>query len=241
MMSIFRKIKHKKFREYVDIIEWINNNPNNLIWQFPRYKSKVLNGAQLIVGKTQVAVLISNGQYADVYEPGIYRLIKENMPITSSIKKWKQGFKSPFKVDIYFINTKVFWNIQWNTINSILITDPKFGSTPIHASGLFCFKVSHNPINFIRKVTEGNNKPTPDKVSQQLHCFVTEVFSDYLIASKITIPELMSSLKEFSNELTIALENNFADFGLELIKFSVNKIILPEDVRRTIDTKKNTN
>lgn len=112
MMSIFRKIKHKKFREYVDIIEWINNNPNNLIWQFPRYKSKVLNGAQLIVGKTQVAVLISNGQYADVYEPGIYRLIKENMPITSSIKKWKQGFKSPFKVDIYFINTKVFWNIQ---------------------------------------------------------------------------------------------------------------------------------
>lgn len=66
--------------------------------------------------------------------------------------------------------------------------------------------MSHNPINFIRKVTEGNNKPTPDKVSQQLHCFVTAVFSDYLIASKITIPELMSSLKEFSNELTIALE-----------------------------------
>ena len=74
-MSIFSRIKHKKFREYVDIIEWTNDTSDMLIWRFPRYKAEIKNGAQLTVGKSQVAVLVSDGQYADIYQPGSYNQI----------------------------------------------------------------------------------------------------------------------------------------------------------------------
>ncbi len=234
-MSIFSKIKLKKFREYIDIIEWTNNMSDILIWHFPRYKTEVKNGAHLIVDKTQVAVLVSDGQYADVYEPGCYNLTTTNMPILATLKRWKYDFDSPFKVDIYFVNTKQFWNMHWSTENPIVMHDSDIDSVSMHASGLYCFQVKSNPIKFIRNVVGVDGKFTAESVQKELLNFVVARFTDYLIMSKITILDLVSNLNEFSSELTIALKNDYSDYGLELLKFSVEKIILPEDVKKVID------
>jgi len=58
-------------------------------------------GAQL-----QVAIFINEGQLADVFEPGRYELTTENLPILTKLKSWKYGFNSPFKAEVYFINTR---------------------------------------------------------------------------------------------------------------------------------------
>jgi len=66
-------------------------------------------GAQLTVRESQVAIFINEGQLADVFEPGRYELTTENLPILTKLKSWKYGFNSPFKAEVYFINTRLVY------------------------------------------------------------------------------------------------------------------------------------
>lgn len=227
-MSIFNKYKKKKFKEYVDIIEWINDTSENLIWRFPCYRTKVKYGAELTVSKAQIAVLISDGQFADVYQPGSYKLTIENMPILSTIKKWRDGYKAPFKADILYVNTKDYWNMRWATNEPIMMEHPQFGSIKIQVCGVYSFKVDSDPIQFIRSVSKTDEKLTAQNASNQLHEFVIEKFTNYLSISKINIVELSTNQNEFSREFTFALKNDFSNYGLELTKFAIRNIILPE-------------
>jgi membrane protease subunit (stomatin/prohibitin family) len=122
-MSLFRNSKQKPLNEFIDRIEWINDTTNTMIWCYPRFKAEIKNGAQLIVRDTQVAILVNEGQFADVYQPGCYELTTNNMPILTALKGWKYVFNSLHKVDVYFINTKQFLNLHWGMPNPIMMYD----------------------------------------------------------------------------------------------------------------------
>ena len=234
-MSLFKKIKQKAFSEFIDIIEWTDDTADTMIWRFPRYQAEIKNGAQLTVRETQVAVLVNEGQFADVYQPGRYELTTSNMPILTTLKGWKYGFNSPFKVDVYFVNTKQFLNLRWGTANPIMMRDPEFGPIRMRAFGSYCFRVQNNPIVFIRNVAGTNGNFTTESISEQLRNFVITKFTDYLDESKIAALDLAANLNEFSSELTIALKHDFSDYGIELTKFLVENISLPEAVEEALD------
>ena len=69
-MGLFDKL----FAELIDIIEWTDDTSNTLVYRFPRYGNEIKNGAMLTVREGQIAVLVNEGQVADVYEPGLYKL-----------------------------------------------------------------------------------------------------------------------------------------------------------------------
>ena len=240
-MGLIKKIKQKTFSELIDIIEWIVHTPETIIWRFSRYKADIKNGAQLIVRKDQIAVLASNGQLADIYQPGHYELTPFNMPITSTLKGWKYNFSSPFNVDVYFVNTKQFLNFSWGTENPIKINDPKFGPIRMRAFGSYCFRVQDDPIVFIRNVAGKDGKFTTDSVTEQMRKFVIAKFTNYLTESKIAALNLVANLNEFSNDVTIALKDDFSDYGIELTRFSIEKISLSEAVKAALDECTNKN
>ena len=234
-MSLFNKIKQKAFSEFIDIIEWTDDTANTMIWRFPRYQAEIKNGAQLTVRETQVAVLVNEGQFADVYQPGRYQLTTSNMPILTTLKGWKYGFNSPFKVDVYFVNTKQFLNLRWGTANPIMMRDPEFGPIRMRAFGSYCFRVEPDPIKFIRNVAGTDGNFTTESVAEQLRNFVITKFTDYLAESKIAALDLASNLNEFSSELSIALKDDFSEYGIELTKFLIENISLPEAVEEALD------
>ena len=234
-MSFFNKIKQKAFSEFIDIIEWTDNTADTMIWRFPRYQAEIKNGAQLTVRETQVAVLVNEGQFADVYQPGRYELTTSNMPILTTLKGWKYGFNSPFKVDVYFVNTKQFLNLRWGTTNPIMMRDPEFGPIRMRAFGSYCFRVEHDPIVFIRNVAGTDGNFTTESISEQLRNFVITKFTDYLAESKIAALDLAANLNEFSSELMIALKDDFSEYGIELTKFLIENISLPEAVEAALD------
>lgn len=234
-MSILKKIKQVVFDEFVELIEWIVHTPETIIWRFSLAHSNIKNGAQLIVRKEQVAVLVNKGQIADVYEPGHYELTSVNMPILSTLKGWNYGFNSPFKVDIYFVNTKEFLNFKWDTEKPIMVCIPEFGAIRLRAFGTYSFQVQNDPIVFIRKVAGTDGHFTTDSITEQLRKFVISKFTNYLTESSIAAIELASNLDELSNEATIALKKDFADYGIELKKFVVEKVSLPEAVEVALD------
>jgi membrane protease subunit (stomatin/prohibitin family) len=92
--------------ELIEIIESITADPNLLMWKFADEDKEIQNGAKLTVRESQRAMLLYEGRAADVFGPGLHALSTDNIPIFSKIKGWKYGFKSPYKADVYFFNTR---------------------------------------------------------------------------------------------------------------------------------------
>ena len=222
--------------ELIDIIEWTDSTSDTMIWRFPRFQAEIKNGAQLTVRESQVAVLVNEGQFADIYQPGRHVLNTNNMPILTTLMGWKYGFNSPFKVDVYFVNTKQFLNQRWGTANPIMMRDPEFGPIRMRAFGSYAFRIDANdPTKFITNVAGTSGEFTTEGVSEQLRNFVITKFTDYLAESKIAALDLAANLNEFSNALCTTLKDDFAEYGIEITKFLVENISLPEAVEQALD------
>ncbi|HQJ05188.1 MAG TPA: SPFH domain-containing protein, partial [Spirochaetota bacterium] len=118
-MGVFNFIKG----QFIDVIEWVDDSANTMVWKFPDSDKEIKNGAQLTVRESQVAVFLNEGNIGDVFQPGRHTLTTQNIPILTSLKSWKYGLNSPFKADVYFINTKQFLDQKWGTTNPIMMRD----------------------------------------------------------------------------------------------------------------------
>lgn len=222
--------------EFIDIIEWVDETQDTIIWKFPRHQNAIKNGAQLVVRESQVAILFDEGQFADVYQPGRHELATQNMPILTTLKGWKYGFDSPFKVDVYFVNTKQFLDQKWGTKNPIMLRDPEFGPIRIRAFGTFCFRIKQDdPKPFIQNVSGTNPDVTTEGISSQIRNFVITKFTDAVAESKIPVLDMASNLNEYSEQMKQLLTPAVDQYGIELTTFLVENISLPEAVQEALD------
>jgi membrane protease subunit (stomatin/prohibitin family) len=127
--------------ELVDIIEWLDDSRDTMVWRFPRYQNEIKMGAKLIVRETQTAVFVNEGTVADVFLPGTYTLQTQNMPILTTLKGWKYGFDSPFKAEVYFVNTRLFTDLKWGTPNPVIVRDAEFGMVRLRAFGSYAVRI----------------------------------------------------------------------------------------------------
>ena len=141
-MDIFGKIKEKLSNEFIDIVEWLDYTDDTIAHRFERYQNEIKNGAKLIVREGQTAVFVNEGQLADVFTPGTYELTTKNLPILATLKGWKYGFNSPFKAEVYFVNTHLFTDEKWGTKNPVTLSDERFGLVEIRAFGTYAFRIS---------------------------------------------------------------------------------------------------
>ena len=111
----------------------------------PSVHNEIKMGAQLVVRESQTAVFVNEGQIADVFPPGTYTLETQNMPILSTLKGWKYGFNSPFKAEVYFVNTRQFTDMKWGTQNPVILRDAEFGVVRVRAFGAYAARVVDAP------------------------------------------------------------------------------------------------
>ncbi len=229
-MGLFDKIKG----EFIDIIEYLDATNNTMIYRFDRYGNEIKNGAKLVVRESQVAVFVNEGQIADVFNPGTYSLETKNLPILTTLKGWKYGFNSPFKAEVYFVNTKNFTDLKWGTKNPITMRDADFGIVRIRAFGSYCIKIM-NPVKFIKEIAGTDGKFTTDEVYEQLKNIIVTRFTDLLGESKIPVLDLASNYNEFSEFISKKIAFEFDEYGLEITKFLIENISLPPAVEEAID------
>ncbi|PMN94294.1 SPFH domain-containing protein [Enterovibrio norvegicus] len=220
--------------EFIDIVEWIDNSNDTLVWRFERYQNEIKNGAQLTVRPGQAAIFINEGQIADIFEPGMYELTTANLPILSTLKGWKHGFNSPFKAEVYFVNLRTFTDNKWGTKNPIMLRDPEFGPIRIRAFGNFDIKVS-NPKKLLEEVVGTDGQFTLDEIQSQLRTLAVSRFSDAVAESKLPVLDMAANYDEFSTFLCTKMDDDFARYGLSLQKFLVENISLPENVEAALD------
>ena len=107
--------------EFIDILEWLDDTRDTIVWRFPRYNNEIKMGAKLVVREGQTAVFVNEGQIADAFGPGTYTLETQNLPILSTLRGWKYGFSSPFKAEVYFVSTRLFTDLKWGTQNPVMM------------------------------------------------------------------------------------------------------------------------
>lgn len=229
-MGIWDRIKN----ELIDIIEWTDDSTNTMVWRFPRFQNEIKNGAQLTVRESQVAVFVNEGQIADVYQPGRVKLDTQNMPILTTLKGWKYGFNSPFKVEVYFVNTKNFTDNKWGTKNPIMLRDPEFGPIRLRAFGTYAIKVVDSG-KFIKEIAGTQAHFTTEEVTEQLRNLIVTRFTDALGESKIPILDLAANYDELSKFISGKINPEFGEYGLEVTKFLVENISLPPEVETAMD------
>ncbi|MCS7073200.1 MAG: SPFH domain-containing protein [Bacteroidia bacterium] len=229
-MGIFDFIKG----QLIDVIEWVDESRDTIVWKYPDQDREIKMGAQLTVRESQVAIFINEGKLADVFEPGRYELTTRNMPILTTLKSWKHGFNSPFKVDIYFVNTKVFTDQKWGTKQPILMRDPDFESVRVRAFGSFSFRVS-DAAKFFRNFAGTDPHVTSDEILEQFRTAVVSKFTSAVAKSGKSILDLASHYTELGDQLLPSLKPDFEEFGTTLTKFYIENISLPEEVQKEID------
>jgi membrane protease subunit (stomatin/prohibitin family) len=232
-MGLFDTLRH----ELIDIIEWIDDSHHTLVWRFPRHQNEIKNGAQLIVRPGQTAVLVSEGEIADVYEPGHYELTTNNMPVLSTLKGWKYGFESPFKSEVYFVNTTQITDLKWGTPNPIMMRDPEFGPIRIRAFGTYALKAVE-PKALLREIVGTDGEFGSDDVTELLRSIIANTLADTLGNLQIAALDLASKYKELSEKLRQDVCERIDDeYGLDCPQLFVVNISLPEAVEKALDTR----
>ena len=229
-MGIFDAIKS----QFIEVIEWLDESGNTMMYRFPVRGQEIKNGAQLIVRESQVAVFVFEGQIADVFTPGRYTINGGNTPILSKLGAWKYGFNSPFKSEVYFANTKQFTDLKWGTMNPIMMRDADFGMVRLRAFGIYSIRVS-DPREFIKEVAGTNGHFETEDIEGQLKRTLVSSFTDALGESKIPALDLASNYDELSQFARKKLNDEFKTYGLELTKFFVENISLPPEVEAAMD------
>jgi membrane protease subunit (stomatin/prohibitin family) len=229
-MGLFDKIRG----EFIDIIEWTDDTGNTLVYRFERHGNEIKNGAQLTVREGQAAVFVDEGQLADVFGPGMYSLETSNLPILSTLKGWKYGFESPFKAEVYFVNTRQYTDQKWGTKNPITMRDPEFGPVRIRAFGTYAIRVS-NPATFIKEIVGTEGRFTTAEVSEQIRNIRVARFSDALAESGIPVLDMAAHLDELGTKLDDRVKADLTAYGLELRTLLVENISLPPAVEEALD------
>ncbi|MFN0254696.1 SPFH domain-containing protein [Pedobacter ureilyticus] len=225
---------------FIEIIEAITPDPNLLMWKYPDEDKEIKNGAKLTVRESQIALFLNEGQLADVFHPGLHTLKTENIPLLSSLKGWKYGFNSPFKADIYFINTRQFVNNKWGTPAPILMTDPQFGQIRVRAFGTFDIQIK-DISTFFRQYAAAYKTFSIFELQYELRDFIAPKFGEVLAQENISITDVAGNISDLSKKVTPFLKPYFEQFGIELITFTISSVTLPEEVLTHYDKITNMN
>ncbi len=224
-MGIMDKIKG----ELVDIIEWIDDSRSTLAWRFPRYHNEIKNGAQLIVREGQEAVFVYRGALADRFAPGHYELTSENLPILGTLQGWKHGFNSPFRSEVYFINTRPVTDMRWGTPQPVTVRDPDFKMVQVRANGLCVVKIDNAEI-FLKEVIGTDSNVDIEEITELLRRVITLAFSDMVLETGLGAIDLQGRQVELSAKLRDFVAERVDDeYGLSIPDITMN-ISLPDEI-----------
>jgi len=201
------------------------------VWKHPDEDFNITT--QLIVHESQEAILFRNGQALDLFGAGRHTLESENIPLLRKIVNIPTGGGSPFHCEVYFINKVESMNILWGTSNPIPIKDPVYDIIfPIGANGQFAVQIADSRkflIKLVGTIKEFNQQTLVDYFRGILATRIKDYLANQMTASKLTFLEVHSHLNRISSAIMQELAVEFENYGIKLVNFFVNAIVIKEN------------
>jgi excisionase family DNA binding protein len=221
--------------ELIDVIEWTDDSRDTLSYRFPDEDKAIKNGAQLIVRESQVVQFMYLGQFGDTFVPGKHTLTTDNIPVLTKLQSWKYGFNSPFKADVYYVNTRLFTGNKWGTANPIMARDNDFGIVRLRAFGTFDFKIVE-PKLFLKEVAGSDQNFRLEEFADTMRSRIVSVFSDALASSHVPVLDVATRYTELGEALLPLINPAVGSkYGLEITSFILENVSVPPEVEQAID------
>ncbi len=220
--------------QFIDIVEWLDDSRDTIVWRFPRHDNEIKMGAKLVVRESQIAVFVAQGSVCDAFPPGTYTLETQNMPVLSDLKGWKYGFRSPFKAEVYFANTRLFTDMKWGTQNPVIVRDPEFGMVRLRAFGTFAARVVE-PVALLRELVGTDPQFRTEEVQEYLRQMIVGRLGNALAAARIPVLDLAAHQDAIGASLAGTLTEQLAAVGIAIPTFIIENISLPPEVEQAVD------
>jgi membrane protease subunit (stomatin/prohibitin family) len=223
-------------KQFIDILHWTEETDGVLAWRFPMQDFEIQYGASLTVRESQMAVFVNEGQIADVFGPGMYKLTTQTLPVLTYLKNWDKLFESPFKSDVYFFSTRIQLGRKWGTPQPITIRDKDFGMVRLRAFGMYSYKLA-DPKKFYTEISGTRESYTVDELEEQLRNLVVATMTSTLGGSELPFLDMAANQGLLAERMKTAMAETFVRYGLTLDNFAVENISLPEELQKAIDTR----
>ena len=223
-------------KQFIDILQWTEDGDGTLAWRFPMQEMEIQNGASLTVRDSQLALFVNEGTVADVFNPGMYKLTTQTLPVLTYLKNWDKLFESPFKSDVYFFSTRTQLDQKWGTPNPITIRDKEFGIIRMRAFGIYSYHLS-DAKTFYQKISGTREAYTREELEGQLRNTMVAGMTDLFGESGVAFIDMASNQDEFGKAMQFKMAPMFAEFGLTLDSLVVQNISLPEELQKILDQK----
>lgn len=221
-------------KQLLDVIDWTEDSGGVLAFRYPMEDREIQNGAQLTVRQSQVALLVNEGQVADLFGPGLHTLATKNLPVLTNLRNWELGFQSPFKSDLYFFSMKDQIDQKWGTATPITVRDKEFGIVRVRAYGTYSYRIK-NPKIFFQKIVGSKEVFSVQDLEGQMKANILTALATFFGQSQISFLDMAGHQEKFSTMLKEALKDEFETYGLSLESFLVQSVSLPEEVQTQID------
>ncbi len=221
--------------ELIEIIEWTDDSRDTLSFRWPDDDKQIKNGAQLIVRESQIAQFVYLGQFGDTFQPGKHTLTTENIPVLSTLQGWKYGFSTPFKADVYYVNTRLFTGNKWGTSNPVMMRDADFGIVRARAFGVYDFKIVE-PKLFLKEVAGSDQHFRLDEFADTMRSRIVSLFSEALAQAKIPVLDVATRYSEVGAALLPLINPvTTSKYGIEFTSFVIENVSVPPEVEAAID------
>ncbi|HEY1405354.1 MAG TPA: SPFH domain-containing protein [Spirochaetota bacterium] len=215
----------------IDVVQW-SGGKGELIYRFP--EGAISLGGQLIVAENQEAILFKEGRALDSFAPGRHTLKTGNIPILEKLINLPFGGSTPFPAEIYFINKTEVPGLKWGTKQPIQLIDPVYNvGVPVRAFGSYSIRVK-DARSLLLAAIGSWQAFTTDKIGEAIRDLailtkLQDFISETLYKQNITLLKIATQLEEISAAGKAKLTTDFESFGLELVRFAVESINLPEE------------
>ena len=221
-------------KQFVDVIDWVEDEPDLLVYRFPMQDREIQNGAMLTVRESQLAVFVDEGKLADTFKPGLYKLGTETLPVLTYLENWDKLFQSPFKSDVYFFTQREQLDRKWGTPQPITIRDKDLGPLRVRAFGNYSYLIQ-DVEPFWKRLSGTFERFTSADLEGQLRARILSEIATFLGGSQVAFIDMAANQSQFSAKLKAVLAPAFAEYGLELRSFNVESLSLPEEVQERLD------
>jgi membrane protease subunit (stomatin/prohibitin family) len=195
---------------------------------------EIQNGGQLTVRDSQMAVFVNEGQVADVFRPGLYKLTTQTLPILTYLRNWDKAFQSPFKSDVYFFSTRMQTDQHWGTANPITIRDKEFGAVRLRGFGIYAYHLTDAKA-FYTKVSGTRELYRVEDLEGQLRNSIVGRLTDTFANSNVAFLDMAANQVALSNTIAGQVQPTFKELGLTLDGFVVENLSLPDELQKLLD------